>query len=223
MVSLDLAACSSVVVFWTKALLLLNVDGKAWGEEYVVVGRFSYAKTSASLLFHEKEEETYKKQVHDDHKNDIRFRPVRPWANQVMYRKLDRKGEILYVVPVCVLLPLYPMCRRVMVVWWRYISNSSSRVDSDSDKSGIYSGTHQNWAESDTTCAWVTVDEQVKSSRVSVTCLIIYTTFISYHTSSYDAAEERSQSGIVSINGSSHRIPREDWWERAGTRTMGSL
>ena len=42
-VSLDLAACSSVVVFCTNALLLLKLDGKACGEEYVVVGRFSYA------------------------------------------------------------------------------------------------------------------------------------------------------------------------------------
>jgi hypothetical protein len=49
MVSLDLAACSSVVVFWTNARLLRKLEGKALGEEYVVVGRFSYA-TDHQLL-----------------------------------------------------------------------------------------------------------------------------------------------------------------------------
>jgi hypothetical protein len=45
-VSLDFAACSSVVVFCTKARFDLRLEGKACGDEYVVVGRFSYAVTS---------------------------------------------------------------------------------------------------------------------------------------------------------------------------------
>jgi hypothetical protein len=42
-VSFDFAACSSVVVFCTNALLLLKLEGKACGEENVFVGKFSYA------------------------------------------------------------------------------------------------------------------------------------------------------------------------------------
>jgi hypothetical protein len=49
MVSLDFAACSSVVVFCTKALLLLKLEGKACGDEYVVVGKFSYANDQLDL------------------------------------------------------------------------------------------------------------------------------------------------------------------------------
>ena len=42
--SLSLAASPSSTLFCTKARLDLNELGKAFGEEYVLVGRFSYAR-----------------------------------------------------------------------------------------------------------------------------------------------------------------------------------
>lgn len=48
--SRSFAASPSCTLFWTNALLLLSGLGKAFGEEYVLVGRFSYAGTSLQLL-----------------------------------------------------------------------------------------------------------------------------------------------------------------------------
>ena len=49
---------------------------------------------------------THTKQARDVHMNDIQFHPVHPSADQVMFRKLDRRVAILYVMLVDVLLPL---------------------------------------------------------------------------------------------------------------------
>jgi len=50
--------------------------------------------------------QAYKKQVRDVRRNDIRFRPVRLLVDLVMYRKLDKRGGILCVMLVFLLLPL---------------------------------------------------------------------------------------------------------------------
>lgn len=41
--SRSLAASSAFIVFCTRARLLFNAEGKAFAEDVVVVGRFSYA------------------------------------------------------------------------------------------------------------------------------------------------------------------------------------
>jgi hypothetical protein len=59
--------------------------------------------------------------------NDIRFHPVRPLVDLVMFHKLDKRGVILYVVLVCVLLPFWR--------WWlgrMWIMCRIGMIDTDS-------------------------------------------------------------------------------------------
>jgi hypothetical protein len=97
----------------------------------------------------------YKKQVRDVRRNDIRFHPARLLVDPVMFRKLDKRGAILYVMLVCVLLPLCCCCRRCAWVyttslydWYRQlillheIWNSISGTHQNLERNQIYTQPH---------------------------------------------------------------------------------